>query len=102
MQEGLDKSTGFRVAGCFGLCEAFKALEIQFTWGLFLLFSLNDEIHFSSWKKLDSVPPSRFSVGQNDAIALCIIRKRPHRTVQVSCNDVITVLDSCQLKNMTN
>lgn len=102
MQEGLDKSRGFGLAGCFGLCAAFKALEIQVTWGLFLLSSWNDEIHFSNWKILDSVPPCKFSVEQNDAIALYIIRKRLHGTVQVSCNDVITVLDSCQLKNMTN
>lgn len=102
MQERLDKSTVFRVGGCFAFCAAFNKLEIQLTWGIFLLFSLNGEIHFSNWKILDSMPPCRFSVGQNDAIALYIIIKRPHQTMQVSCNVMITVLDPYQLKNMTN
>lgn len=70
--------------------------------GFFFSFSLNGEIYFSNWKNLDSMPPCRFSVGQNDAIALYIIIKRPHQTMQVSYNVMITVLDSYQLKNTTN
>lgn len=102
MQGRWDKSTGFWVRLCFLLCAAFNKLEIQFTWGLFHLFLLKSEIHFGNWKNLDSVPPCRFSFGQNDAIALYIIIKRPHQTMQVSCNVMITVLGSYQLKNMTN
>lgn len=81
MQEGLDKSMGFWVGSCSILCAAFDKLEMQFAWGLFLLFRLNGEIRFSNWKNLDSMPPCRFSVGQNDAIALYIIIKRPHQTM---------------------
>lgn len=102
MQGRLDKSTGLWVRVCFLLCAVFNKLEIQFTWGLFHLFLLNSEIHFGNWKNLDLVPPYRFSVGQNDAIALYIIIKQPHQTMQVSCNVMITVLGSYQLKNMTN
>lgn len=69
MQGKLDKSVGFWVRG-FLLYVAFNKLEMQFTLGLFHLFLLNSEIHFGNWKNLNSMPPCRFSVGQNYANCL--------------------------------
>lgn len=97
MQEGMDKSTGFWVGCCF-MCsfpQIMSTIHLR-------AFPLNCEIYFSNWKNSDSMPPCKFSVGQNDDIALYTIIKRPHQTMQVSCNVMITVLSSYQLKNMTN